>query len=104
MNLVDPLAGQISECGEVLLSRQPSRLEATHLALPPTNRRRCALNYCAIRPMRGVLFAGIKLHLIAHRLQGNFKARTGMDSHLGRKWLKGTLPAATARVLPASAA
>ena len=32
MNLVDPLAGQIGERRKVLFGRQPSRLEAAHLA------------------------------------------------------------------------
>jgi hypothetical protein len=32
VNPVDPLAGEIGERREVLLGRQPSRLEAAHLA------------------------------------------------------------------------
>src|SRR5262249_3397057 len=42
MNAIDPSAGKISKSGKVLFGREPSRLEAAHLA-----RRGCA-------PMRGL--------------------------------------------------
>src|SRR5271163_1765230 len=41
MNTVDPLAGEIGERRQVLFGRQPSRLEAAHLAC-----RGCAATGC----------------------------------------------------------